>query len=192
MILGVFRLFALYIVFIFVFLSEIRQIEFTLDKEKEFEVFFKQRYQHAHHFALQMIGDEEACHDIVEDSFEVLWKRFDEIGSESRVAFLFRLIRYKCADILRRNQTSSLYAQRYLQSHDDSHDPNMVDIHEERINQITMLMEKLTPRTRQILHECYFNHRSYTEVARQLDISTSAVKKHMIQALKFLRENIVK
>lgn len=45
-----------------------------MDKEKEFEVFFKQRYQHAHHFALQMIGEEEACHDIVEDSFEVLWK----------------------------------------------------------------------------------------------------------------------
>lgn len=139
-----------------------------------------------------MIGEEEACHDIVEDSFEVLWKRFDEIGPENRVAFLFRLIRYKCADNLRRSQTSSLYAQRYLQSHADSDDPHTVDLHEERIAQITTLMEKLTPRTRQILHECYFNRRSYAEVAEQLDISTSAVKKHMIQALKFLRENIVK
>lgn len=164
-----------------------------MEKEKEFEEFFKAHYQHAVHFARQIVtGDDELCRDIVEDSFEILWKRFADIGEGSRVAFVFRLIRYKCADQARRSKTASLFIQRYLHEHAEAFDPDDEGRHEERIRQITGLMAQLTPRTRQILTECYFNHHSYAEVADMLGVSASAVKKHIMQALRFFRDNMVK
>lgn len=163
-----------------------------MDKEKEFEAFFKAHYQHARHFARQMIGDEETCRDLVEDSFEILWKHFADVEPESRVAYVFRLVRCKCADHLRHSQASTLYAKRYLQENTDATNPHDADPREERIKKMMALMSQLTPRTREILTECYFNHHSYAEVAEKYSITTSAVKKHMMQALKFFRENMVK
>lgn len=164
-----------------------------MEKEKEFETFFKAHYQHALHFARQfMPGDDETCRDIVEDSFEILWKRFDDVVPDSRVAFVFRLVRCKCADHTRHSKTASLFVQRYLHEHAEGFDPLASDPREERIRLIAKLMEQLTPRTRQILTECYFNHRSYAEVTAMLGVSASTVKKHIMQALKFFRENMVK
>ena len=139
-----------------------------------------------------MIGDEETCRDIVEDSFEILWKRFNEIEPDKRVGFIFRLVRFRCADHVRHSQTTTLYAQRYLQEQSEATNPHAADPREERINKMMTLMDQLSPKTREILTECYFNHHSYNEVAEKYGISTSAVKKHMMQALKFFRENMVK
>lgn len=164
-----------------------------MEQEKDFEKFFKEHYQHALHFARQVMpGDDEACRDIVEDSFEILWRRFGDVEEGSRVAFVFRLIRCKCADRMRHSKTASLFVQRYLHEHTEGFDPLASDPCEERIKLIASLMEKLTPRTRQILSERYFNHRSYAEVANLLGVSASAVKKHVMQALKFFRENMLK
>lgn len=163
-----------------------------MNRETEFEEFFKAHYQHAYHFARQLVGDEEVCRDIVEDSFEVLWKRFEEIAPDKRVAFVFRLVRYKSIDNTRRSQSARIYAQQYLQEHSEATEPNVIDLHEERINKLMTLMEELTPRTREVLTECYFCNHSYAEVAAKLAISTSAVKKHMMQALHFFREKMVK
>ena len=46
----------------------------------------------------------------------------------------------------------------------------------------------LTPRTQQVLKACYVERKKYKEVAEELNISKSAVKKHIMNALKTLRE----
>ncbi|MDY4645071.1 RNA polymerase sigma factor, partial [Prevotella sp.] len=45
-----------------------------------------------------------------------------------------------------------------------------------------------TPRTRQILKLCYVERKKYREVAVELQISESAVKKHIMQALSYMRQ----
>ena len=49
-------------------------------------------------------------------------------------------------------------------------------------------METLPPKTRHVLEECYFNNKKYKEVADSLEVSTNAVKKHIVKALGLLRE----
>lgn len=51
-------------------------------------------------------------------------------------------------------------------------------------------MECLTPRTREILEAHYLQGKTYSEVAIELGISDSAVKKHVMHALKFFREKL--
>ena len=38
------------------------------------------------------------------------------------------------------------------------------------------------------MEECYFNRKKYAEVAEMLNISPSAVNKHVMKALRLLRE----
>lgn len=52
------------------------------------------------------------------------------------------------------------------------------------------LIGTLTPQTRHILEACYFQDKRYADVAEELDISTSTVKKHIVQALKVLRKEV--
>lgn len=53
-------------------------------------------------------------------------------------------------------------------------------------------MEHLTPRTRQVLEAHYLQGKKYSEVAAELGISESAVKKHIVQALRMFREKVSK
>lgn len=62
------------------------------------------------------------------------------------------------------------------------------DVHEEKIKAIMGALIELTPRTQQIVQLCYVEHKKYREVAAELDISESAVKKHIMQALSYMRQ----
>lgn len=50
------------------------------------------------------------------------------------------------------------------------------------------MMSQLSPPTDQILEMCYLKRMRYAEVAEALDISPNTVKKHIVKALKTLRE----
>ena len=62
------------------------------------------------------------------------------------------------------------------------------DEREERIRRIEALIEQLTDPTKSILKECYYENKKYQEVAEKWGISNSGVKKHIMKALKRLRE----
>lgn len=53
-------------------------------------------------------------------------------------------------------------------------------------------MSNLKPSTRQILEACYIDKKKYREVAEEMNMSTSAVKKNLTKALNLLREKIAK
>ena len=63
---------------------------------------------------------------------------------------------------------------------------------DERMMHISKAMEKLTPHTRHILEECYIQRKKYQEVAEELNISVSAVRKHIVKALQVIREECAK
>lgn len=46
--------------------------------------------------------------------------------------------------------------------------------------------------TRHILEECYVRRKKYQEVADELNISVSAVRKHIVKALSVLRKEFAK
>ena len=59
---------------------------------------------------------------------------------------------------------------------------------EERLQRIEAFIEQLKDPTKTILKECYYENKKYQEVAEDFGISTSGVKKHIMKALKMLRE----
>ena len=57
---------------------------------------------------------------------------------------------------------------------------------------IQKVLDGMTPHTRHILEECYLHEKKYKEVAAELNISISAVRKHIVKALKAIREEFAK
>ena len=62
--------------------------------------------------------------------------------------------------------------------------------HEEQVVHIFHLSDCLTARRREILEAHKLQGNTYSEVAIELGISDSAVKKHVMHALKFFREKL--
>ena len=68
-------------------------------------------------------------------------------------------------------------------------DDNYWQTMEERINEISNVIDEMPCKTRFVIEQCYLEHHSYKEVAEMLDISTNGVKKHIMKALSLLRNH---
>ena len=164
-----------------------------METDKDFENFFKENYSRFYYFALQMVDDEEVCRDIVGDAFEQAWLASLQSRKTSLHGYMFSIVRNKCVDYVRYQSAKTRYADFYLAMYSESTDDEEEYLETER--RITLIQEKmteLTPKTRQILEMCYFLKKTYQQTADELGISVSAVRKHIVNALKAFREDIPK
>ncbi len=155
---------------------------------KDFDQLFRLYYEPLYRFALQFIADREECHDIVSGAYEDVWRSFERIEAATVKSYLYTNVRNKCIDLLRRQRCHSRYigyvehlSERY------AHERYQTE-HEETQRLIDSILGSMKSPTREILEACYLHEKKYKEVAAEMNISIATVKKHMVRALKMLRE----
>ena len=143
-------------------------------------------------FARGMVNDEEECRDIVGAAFESVWKRFSEINESTVKAYLYRTVRNNCINYLSHQHLEKKYADYYKTvTHDVMTDDGLAE-HEERTLRMKQVLSTMSQTTRDILIACYVDGKKYKEVAAEKGITISTVKKHMVIALRMIREQRVK
>lgn len=162
-----------------------------MKKSINFEFFFKENYSQFYFFALHLIDDEEVSRDIVSDSFEYALNNYGRLDVENWKTYMYSYIRNKCIDYIRHQEVKRKYIDYYLHVTSEIEESGYEE-YEEKIKEIRKLIGSLTPQTRLVLRECYIHNKKYKEVADELQISVSAVRKHMVKALKVIREGIAK
>lgn len=155
----------------------------------EFEGFFKENYSKTYFLALSLVHDEEAARDIVADSFEYLFTHQSCLQTSEACNYLYVSVRHRCADYYRKQAVHLRYSNYVAYSAEKVETLDFLE-HDEQVGQVLRLMEQLSPRTRDVLEAHYLRGMKYSEVAAELGISESAVKKHVMQALKFFREQL--
>jgi RNA polymerase sigma-70 factor (ECF subfamily) len=90
-------------------------------------------------------------------------------------------------DYIRHQTVERKYAEFFLQMYSEKQ--SEYEDCDEQIRFMRQILSELPPRTQLVLRECYFNNKKYSEVADELGISVSAVKKHIVKALKTMRKN---
>ncbi len=163
-----------------------------MTKERDFELFFKENYSRFYFFAYQMIGEKEICRDIVADSFEQTWNASLSNREMNWNSYMYSLVRNKCVDHVRHETAKKRYADFYLSMYGKEGEEETDDETERQIEIMYHMLSKFTPQTAKILNLCYFQKKTYNEAAQELHISISAVKKHIVNALKAFREEIAK
>lgn len=156
---------------------------------KSFEKLFRENFTKAYYLALRILHDEEASKDVVSDAFELVWRKLQDNEVDNVDSYLLTTVRNACLDYIRKQEIRSRYVQACMQNMENAtFSPETIDIHETKIQAIMETIEELTPRTRQIVILCYVKRKKYKEVAEELQISTSAVKKHIMKALSYMRQ----
>lgn len=92
-----------------------------------------------------------------------------------------------CINYLRDKQVEMKYQQEVIEKRENVIGGD-VDTHEEQLQVIDEVMDSLGPQTRMIFEQCHFEGRKYQEVAEMLNISVSAVHKHMNKAFTMFRK----
>lgn len=149
-----------------------------------FERVYTENYLRLYYYALHIVNDEEAAKDILNDVFVALWKNIETFKENNFNAYLMTSVRNRAVDFLRHHVLQHQYTEEYLYSAEQFY----ADYSDEKDKLVEEMMSQLSPPTDQILEMCYLKRMKYAEVAEALDISPNTVKKHIVKALKTLRE----
>lgn len=162
-----------------------------MEDKADFDFLFKEYYIQLYYYAFQLINNREASKDIASDAFEFIWTNYTKINKATAKSYLYIYVRNKCIDYLRHQSVHEQYAQLYLKL-TETYTTTEYKEYDERMLRIQKAMSTLTAHTRHILEECYIRRKKYQEVADELDISVSAVRKHIVKALAVLRNEFAK
>lgn len=157
-------------------------------EKKEFDTLFRTYYSPLLMFALQYIDDADDAADIVTAAYEDLWKNFAVIEEATVKSYLYVSVRNLCIDTLRRRKCHERYVEfvAFTSSIAGNTDKDFDNGYKQGL--VRKLFDMLKPPTSDILRACYIDGKKYKEVAEEMEISVSTVKKHIIKALKIVRE----
>ena len=78
--------------------------------DKTYESFFRQNYNDAYQQAFRLLRDEEACKDVVSDSFELLLRLYKSGMTEKfTVSYLMTTVKNKAIDERRKQHSRYRY-----------------------------------------------------------------------------------
>lgn len=159
-----------------------------MSQREQFDSIYREYYKPLFVFAKRYLEASDDCHDLVNDVFEYLWSHFDCIHPPTLQAFLYQLLRSRCIDFLRRKKTEQKFVDYAMASSERFDSSEHIRDLQEREQKIREVLNSLPITTRTIFTLCFVEHKKYAEVAEKLGISPSTVKKHIVMALKIIRE----
>lgn len=156
---------------------------------KAFEHLFKRNYVRLCKLAYYYLEDDEEAKDIVNDVFESAWRHYDSLTDISADSYLCTAVKNRCLNHLEHRKVRQLFHDQQQRQEMYAEEENIED-KESLFQQIEKICDQFPEKTRYIVSQCYFHHKKYKEVAEELAITPDAVKKHIMKALKLLRQSI--
>lgn len=144
-------------------------------------------------FVFRFIKDEADAEDIVQEVFIKIWEGRNKIDINSSFeSFLFTIAYNSTISLFRKRINEKKYLE-HLKSVQQVYDSPIVtdEIHfEELNNKVQQVLNKLTPRQREIFRLSREEGLTHDQIAKKLIISVNTVKKHLVNTLSYLRLHV--
>lgn len=137
-------------------------------------------------FILKQIRDKDAAKDIVQDSFEKMWRKIDSIDGAKAKTYLFTTAYHTLVDYTRKNSKSAKMNEVDLNQH--SHTSQYSDL-KEILNQG---LEQLPEIQKTVLLLRDYEGYDYAEIGEITQLTESQVKVYIFRARTFLKNYIGK
>ena len=137
-------------------------------------------------FVLKSIKDIHKAEDIVQDSFEKLWKNVENVNFEKVRSYLFTTAYHTMIDRIRKEKRSTFYEDQILQ--EQSHENNYSDLSEV----LNEAINKLPETQRMVILLRDYEGYSYQEISELTNLNESQVKVYIYRARIFLKKYIGK
>ncbi len=135
----------------------------------------------------------EDTEEIVQEVFIKIWEKRGTINTDSSFgAFIFTIAYNATINLLKKKVNERKYLD-YIKSLNQIKDaPDVIDeIYFNELNKkVKELLNKLTPRQKEIYLLSREKGLTHEEIAKNLGISLNTVKKHMVNTLAFLKSNL--
>lgn len=158
-----------------------------------FDMLYNKYCYKLHAFAKIYLKQEEDAEEIVQTVFIKIWNSRNKIDVyTSFESFLFT-IAYNSTMSLLRKRINGIKSREYLKSvQQDGFSGHIIDEiqFKELKNKLHDLLEKITPRQKEIFILSREEGLTHKEIASKLKISESTVNNHLVNTLKFLKAHI--
>lgn len=153
----------------------------------DIERLFKAHYAQMYRLAVVLLHDYDLARDIVHDVFvSLLDGRTDIIVAGG---YLMRAVRNRCLNHIRNCEIHQLIAARYfvdVAEYDGDVWPD-----EETLARINHLIEtEISPQSRRVMKLRFSEGLPFALIAKEMEISETAVYRHMSHALKIIRKKL--
>lgn len=132
-------------------------------------------------FILKNLKDEDKTQDIVQDTFEKLWRNKDKINPEKIKSYLFTTAYHTMIDYIRKEKRNSNFEQ--VNEKKYSHSNQYSDLKEV----LDMALTQLPDIQRSVVLLRDYEGYSYGEIAEIAELSESQVKVYIYRARKKLK-----
>jgi RNA polymerase sigma-70 factor (ECF subfamily) len=154
-----------------------------------FNKLFETYYEPLVKFSNIWLQNEYCAQEVVSDFFSELWNNRQNIKIHTNLAgYLYTSIKNRTLNKLKQKQQSSVDIKTLYDLPSSTLSPEEKFILEEEQKQIEDILLLIPERSRQIFIMHRFDKLKYKEIAELLGISVNTVEKHIIKALKILRE----
>jgi RNA polymerase sigma-70 factor, ECF subfamily len=146
-------------------------------------------------FALRQVDSPDVAWDVVQEIFVALWESRDRLDIHTGLApYLFRAVRYRCLNALRRVQVERRYESRVASGEivvqHASDDPWTDDVDAELYVALVQAVRALPPSQRQAVSLRWGAGLSYAAIAERMNLSVKGVEFHVRRALAALRNTL--
>lgn len=162
----------------------------SVGDQPAFEQLFWRYYSPLCRFSKQILGNSIQAEDIVQDVFEKIWNRREDLVIQTSVkAYLYMMVKNYSLNHLkwRRRmvgidtgdvENNILFATNNAEAALDA-----ASLH----NKLSEVIETLPPKCRRVFKMSRIEHKSYKEIAGSLDLSVKTVENHIGKALQVLK-----
>ena len=158
-----------------------------------FDAIYKQYCKRLYGFVIRYVKQEADAEEIVQEVFIKIWENRDKIDVYSSFeSYLFTISYNSAISLLRKRVQEKKYLEHLTSLQEIESGFELTDeIHFNELNDtIKYLLNKLTPRQKEIFQLSREEGLTHEEIAKKLGISVSTVKNHIVSVLRFLKSNI--
>lgn len=153
------------------------------------EQLFRSHYARMYNLARCILHDDEESKDVVSDVFARVMDTAGTLSSDKMLHYLLVGVRNRCYDVISHRQVRDRVRKLYPHETETVECTSAAVSDEERIAAILQYAEdSLTPQTCRVFRMRYEDGKQYNEIADDLEISVTAVYKHLSKALSKIRK----
>ncbi|MDX9881463.1 MAG: RNA polymerase sigma-70 factor [Prolixibacteraceae bacterium] len=153
-----------------------------------FRLLFERYYNPLCNFSFRFLKDGFIVEDIVQEVFTKIWEDRKTLRISGSVkSYLYVAVKNRCLNKIKAESIRHEFASRFSGQEEIPIDGAIIEQEEFR-NYLSMCIEKLPPRCREVFAKSRFEGMKQEKIAASLDISLKTVKAQIGKALKLIRD----
>jgi len=159
------------------------------DSRRAFGELYIRYYDPLRYYCKKYLNDEAEAEDVVQDIFIQLWETRDTLNITSSFSgYIYAMAHNRMLKLLRQFDVHLRYAQQILMNaKEDTNETEDSIIDDDYTVLLNKMIEKLSPKQKEVFRLSRIEGLTYKEIADQLQISVPAVQKHVSNVLEKIK-----